>query len=370
MCLLLLNPFYIKICSSRPLIISPFKIKSLQASVKVFLSHTALFFCHQCYHGLNSTCTMNSFATALCFFCVAYTAAQTLPPRYNDVLAALASTRQFTVFSDLLTKSGLLPIVNSSLHFTVFAPTDNAFARLPAADFEAIKNDPAKLADVIGTHLVLTSNVHVGNVQQDVRLSSYNHHQIRLNTYNIVHTVTADGVNITIRNIPVLHGTVHGLDGILVPPTTSTAQISFNRADLSNFTSLLVSANLLNFYTADQDVTLFLPNNDAFKSLSPGVLAYLQSHPADLAETIKYHIVRTATIFSLGLKHSITLTSADNNRDQLMVLEDDAGGVSINTAKIVQKDIIATDGVIHIINKVLLPPRVLVHIADSGIVVG
>ncbi|CAL1526036.1 unnamed protein product [Lymnaea stagnalis] len=310
---------------------------------------------------------MPSLVLSLCLLIAAHSAsAQTFP----NIVAALNSTGHFTVFSDLLAKSGILKDVNNSLHFTVFAPTDEALAKLPAGTLTAIEGDPAKLADFVGTHVVLTASFHLMGTQQDKQIRSTNNHWIRINTYNILHTVTADGVNITVKNIAVTHGTLHGLDGVLVPPTSSVSQIAFKRADLSNFTSLVVKANLINYLTASSDGTYFIPSNDAISKLSPAALTYLEAHPADLAETIKYHIVRSMTVFSLGLKHSLSMTSADNNHDLLMFLEDGSGGFIINDAKIVEKDIIATDGVIHVIDKVLIPSRVQAHIDDFGAVVG
>ncbi|CAL1526038.1 unnamed protein product [Lymnaea stagnalis] len=312
---------------------------------------------------------MTQVVVALCLFFATYDAAQ-IQKRYNDVPSALSSNGQFTVFIDLLTKSGLLALVNNSPRFTLFAPTDAAFARIPADTLAAIKNDPARLADVIGSHVVLESSSLVDSTKQDLILKTYNKHSIRINDYYMMHTVTANGVNVTIRNIPVGHGFVNGIDGVIVAPSATTAQIIFSRADLSIISSLIVNGSLVNFLTADPDITSFLPNNDAFRGVSPNFLAYLQSHPEDFNETVQYHFVKSATLFSIGLLPSRTYSSANGYSDRLMVLEDDAGAVTINSAKIVQKDIIAKDGVIHIINKVLIPPSVLIHIADRGIVVG
>ncbi|KAH9509921.1 hypothetical protein Btru_044617 [Bulinus truncatus] len=294
----------------------------------------------------------------------------TAATRFPDIIAGLASNGHFTVFSDLLTKSGLLPQINSSTHFTIFAPTDDAFAKLSPDAFEAIKNDPAKIADLVSSHVVLTSLLRLHGTQEDIVLNSINRHQIRINTYNILHTVSANGANVTVKNIPIVHGIAHGIDTVLVAPTQSTIQIALNRTDFSTFSGLIVSANLLNFFTADKDVTLFIPNNDAFAKVPANVLTYLKSHPADLAETLKYHVVRSMTVFSIGMIHSITMTSADSHHDNLMILQAADNSLNINHAKILEKDIIATDGVIHVLDSVLIPPSVQVHIADQGIVVG
>ncbi|XP_059156134.1 periostin-like [Physella acuta] len=292
------------------------------------------------------------------------------PTRFPDVVSALVANGHFTVFLDLLNSSGLLPRINSSAHFTIFAPTDDAFARLSADDFDKIKNNQTRLAEIVGFHVVLTTNYRIHGTQQDDVLKSSNNFPIRINTYNILHTVAADGVNITIKNIPILHGLAHGLDGVLTPPTQSIMQLSLNRPDISTFAKWVVDANLLNFFTNDKDVTVFIPNNAAFAKLSSDITTFLNSHHANMAETLKFHVVNAMTLFSIGMTHSISLTSGNNHHDGLMILQDSVGALSVNHAKIVEKDIITTDGVVHIIDSVLVPPRVLVALQDQGIVVG
>ncbi|XP_013079850.2 periostin-like [Biomphalaria glabrata] len=288
---------------------------------------------------------------------------------HPDIMLALRTAGQFSTFISFLERTNIVPFIASSPHFTVFAPTDHAFAKLTPAALQALNNDQAKMADLMAYHVVLNQAFHLRG-SQDVTLTSSNHHQIRINTYNIVHTVTANGVNITIRNVLCNHGVLHGLDSVLVIPTANTLQIGINRPDLSVFTNLVVGAGLLPFFTTDHNQTLFIPNNAAFQKLEPRAMQYLESHPADMKETLKFHLVRATTIFTLGMRHSMTLPSVDLHHDALMVLEGTDGSLGINQAKLVERDIIATDGVIHVLDSVLIPTRVVVNINDQGIVLG
>ncbi|XP_059156154.1 periostin-like [Physella acuta] len=289
--------------------------------------------------------------------------------KYADIVTGLTAEGRYTTFLELLNTAGFISRINASSHFTVFAPTDDAFAKLPSDALDQITSDPARLNEVVGYHVTFNS-FYVHGTQKDVILKSSNNLPIRINTYSLLHTVTADGVRIIEPNITFTRGYAHGLEGLLTPPKKIVMQYILNRTDLSMFTSWVVDSNLINFITDDDDVTVFVPNNAAFQKLSAETHTYLNNHPSVIQEILKYHIVSTMTVFSAGMKNSMTLTSADAHHDELMVLEDSQGGLQVNHAKIVEKDIATLDGVIHIIDSVLIPYRTLVSIADQGIVVG
>ncbi|CAL1526034.1 unnamed protein product [Lymnaea stagnalis] len=294
----------------------------------------------------------------------------TVAPIYPYIIDALTSNGHFTVFLDLLESTDLLTRINASSHFTVFAPTDAAFARLPAGQLDALKADADKLEDLLSYHVVLNSAFNLHGIQQDTTLKTANNDYVRINTYSVVHTVTVDGVNITIKNIPVNHGYVNGIEKVLSQPMGTILDIASNRSDLTTFISLLGKANLNNFFTSDRSTTIFAPNNDAFAKLSQGTLDYLNTHTADLAEVLKFHMIKHYAFYSIGMKHTFSIDSSDQHKDILMILEDGSGGLAINHAKIVERDISSVNGVVHIVDSVLIPVRVQVAIADNGVVVG
>ncbi|KAH9509926.1 hypothetical protein Btru_044633, partial [Bulinus truncatus] len=116
---------------------------------------------------------------------VSLTTGQTVAP-YPDVVSALEASGHFTTFIDLLKPSGLLERINSSSHFTLFAPTDDAFAKLSADAFDALKNNPTQLALVLGYHVALSTSFKAGT-QQDSVIKSSNGLPIRINTYSLLH---------------------------------------------------------------------------------------------------------------------------------------------------------------------------------------
>ncbi|KAK3784092.1 hypothetical protein RRG08_060519 [Elysia crispata] len=124
-------------------------------------------------------------------------------------------------------------------------------------------------------------------------------------------------------------------------------------------------------HNADKSITVFAPYDAAFAKLSPGVVEYLLSHPQELKIVLRYHLVKQKTRYSISFRHTISFHSADRPHDRLMVFQDFAtGDMKINTARIVQKDISAKNGVIHIKDEVLIPARVLLKIEGQGITIG
>ncbi|XP_059156152.1 transforming growth factor-beta-induced protein ig-h3-like [Physella acuta] len=294
----------------------------------------------------------------------------TTPAPLPQLVDALTANGQFTIFLDLLAQTNLLQQINQSIHFAVFAPTDTAFNRLPAGSVDALKADKAQLESILGYHVVLSTSYHVQGSQQDQTIKSSNNLPIRINTYSILHANTVEGVNITIRNIHVYHGYAHGIDGIMTPPLGNVVDIGANRSDFSIFESLVTKANLASFFTNDHSTTFFVPNNDAFAKLSNQTLDYLNTHVSALTEVLKYHMVKEYSLYSVGMKHTLTVDSADQHHDTLMILEDGSGNIFVNHAKIIEKDISSINGVIHVVDTVLVPIRVQVQIEDQGIIVG
>ncbi|RUS83595.1 hypothetical protein EGW08_008649 [Elysia chlorotica] len=258
---------------------------------------------------------------------------------------------------------------------TVFAPTDAAIARIPADTLAALTGNPTELQKILGYHAVLedVAGLHkdfINRLQDKVVMSS-NNLPIRINVYKPVHSIAAEGVNITERAIRVSNGYVHAIDGVMMPPTGDVVEIAVADGSFTTLVSLLTSAGLVDAIKSDMNITVFAPNDAAFAKLNPPVTAYLVSHPEDLKNVLLYHVVEKTTLYSIGMLHTLTFHTADQNRDNLMVFEDFAtGDIMVNTAKIIKKDISATNGVIHVIDEVLVPARVLLKIQEQGITIG
>ena len=112
-------------------------------------------------------------------------------------------------------------------------------------------------------------------------------------------------------------------------------------AEASNLTSVLYN---------DGPFTLFAPTDDAFAALPEGTVENLLKNPKELAKVLKYHLVK-GNIFSRDLNNGSSVATVLGSPVSIDTTE----GVLVNNAKVIQADMEASNGVIHVIDKVLLP---------------
>lgn len=140
--------------------------------------------------------------------CASHTAPMT-------VADTLSSTNELSTLSGLVAKAGLTDTLKGSGPFTVFAPTNAAFAKVPAKTMDALGKDPAKLKSVLTYHVIpgkiMAVDVKNGNVKT-------------VNGANVA--VAKAGEYVTIENalvekadIPATNGVVHIVDTVLIPPS-------------------------------------------------------------------------------------------------------------------------------------------------------
>lgn len=143
-----------------------------------------------------------------------------------------------------------------------------------------------------------------------------------------------------------------------VATTTSTDDIIARLQQAGNFTTLLTAikaAGLEEVLAGAGPYTLFAPNDEAFAKLDPKALDKLMADPSGaLADTLAYHLV-TGTVMAADLKDGMELETAMG--DSMLTVKVDGDTVMVNGAKVIQADITASNGVVHVIDTVLIPPK-------------
>lgn len=234
--------------------------------------------------------------------------------------------------------------------FTLFAPTDDAFAALPAGTVEALLEDSVTLTDILLYHTVgataLSTDLSDGQVITTV------------NGDDITITINADGVfindaQVTMANIEATNGVVHVIDAVLLPPTNTVVDIISNSPDHNTLEAAIVAAGLVETLSGDA-FTVFAPTDAAFEALPAGTVDALLADPTgQLTQILLYHTVAGQALSTDLADGQVIETIL--GRDVTVTIN--ADGVFINEAQVTVVDLMADNGVVHVIDAVLLPPN-------------
>lgn len=138
------------------------------------------------------------------------------PGAPQDIVATLTAMGQFTVLLQAVQAAGLTDTLKSAGPFTVFAPTDSAFAQVPAANLQAVLQNPTLLKEVITYHVIPGSYT----TAQLVSMGTVNSQEGEPLTFTMSGSqVKVDQATITQADVPVSNGLVNVINAILLPPS-------------------------------------------------------------------------------------------------------------------------------------------------------
>jgi len=280
-----------------------------------------------------------------------------------NLVSIMNSQHVFGQILSILNQTGLTPQLLAEDNVTLFLPTNDALNKLPPGYLANLRANPQKLEEILSYHVVTTQ---VPRLYNDLEMMSMSNKPVRVNQYGTVNFYAVEGVKVTSFGQHAKNGYVYGIDGLLTPPEGDIIDIIINRPDMRTLSSLISKAGIMDRIKNDHNMTIFAPTDDAFASLNPAVLQYLEYSPNTIRDILMYHIIDRQSLYSIGWRHTMTFSTADGHNDPLMIIErgDD---VWVNNAKITEKDISADNGVLHVIDDTLIPIRVTLEIENQGI---
>jgi len=270
----------------------------------------------------------------------------------SDIVTTAVNAGQFSTLASLLQTAGLVDTLKTAGPFTVFAPTDAAFAKLPKATLDALAADPAKLKAVLLYHVVAGS-VPASEVVKLTSAKTLNGASVAIKVVD--GSVFVNDAKVVTPDVMASNGVIHVIDTVLLPPPTQNiVQTAVAAGQFKTLASLLKKAGLVKTLQGGS-WTVFAPTDAAFAKVPKAILAKLGKSPALLKKVLLYHVVKGAvpasTVVTLNGK---SVTTAAGLPIKITV---SGGNVYLNgTTKVVKTDVMASNGVIHVINKVLLPP--------------
>ena len=264
----------------------------------------------------------------------------------KDIVDTAVSAGSFKTLVAAIEAAGLVDTLKGAGPFTVLAPTDEAFAKLPKGTVESLlkPENKKKLAAILTLHVV------GGRLAAaDVAGAS---HATTVQGTDLLFATTATGVKVDRANVVkadvfATNGVIHVIDRVLLPK-----DVAETAAVAGQFKTLLTAAKAAGLVEAlkapDAKLTVFAPTDEAFSALPAGTVEdlLLPANRKRLAAILKYHVLPQRVLLT-GRSYA-TLQG-----DRLQVRA--AGPVRIDEAKVLLADIKATNGVIHVIDNVLMP---------------
>jgi len=285
----------------------------------------------------------------------------------TPVVAAVDFIKQksnLTFLSAAIAQAGLTTDFNKG-GLTIFAPSDDAFRAAGYASVAAVSAAPAADLKRILQYHVVGSVIDLSAIPTGVNTSYQTTlADSRLTAYKVSNSdVSINGAKIIEGNNAATNSVVHIINQVLMPPTLSITDLVQKNTDLSLFVAAVTRAgttvqNLISQSSQD-GITVFAPNNAAFKAAGYADAAAIQAaDPKVLADLLAYHVL-TYRAFSQSFQNGADVVTAQGTSVRFTVsngkLTITGKGNGTNAANLVQADMAANNGVVNIIDRVLLP---------------
>jgi uncharacterized surface protein with fasciclin (FAS1) repeats len=270
----------------------------------------------------------------------------------KTIVETAIANGNFNTLVTAVKAAGLVDTLNGQENFTVFAPTDEAFANLDSATLNSLLQ-PENKDQLTGllTYHVLAGRVNARDAYDLNSASTVNGQRLPLNFRG--DRLVVGNANIVITDIQCSNGVIHVIDSVLIPkfdniPATATAAGQFN-----TLLAAVGAAGLADVLSGPGPFTVFAPNDEAFAALPDGTVESLlqPENKQKLIDILKYHVVAGRVYDNDAVKAQRAKTLLGRTID----VNFSADGIKINEAKVLARNIDTTNGVVHIIDSVLLP---------------
>lgn len=280
--------------------------------------------------------------------------AEDCPSKSQKSIARTAvEAGSFKTLVAALQHAELVKTLDTAGPFTVFAPTDEAFAKLPKGTVETLlKPENKALLTSILTHHVVKGAVKAKEVLKLNAAETLNGQRVDVKVRD--GKVFLDAARVVKTDISCSNGVIHVIDTVLMPSTDSIIATATKAGAFKTLAAALKAAHLVKVLEGKGPFTVFAPTDDAFKKLPEGTVASLlePENIEKLQAILKYHVV-SGRIYSPKALKAGKATTLQGDRVKIRL---ENGKVFVNNSRVVQADIDASNGVIHVIDSVLLPP--------------
>ena len=296
-----------------------------------------------------------------------------------DIVDTAVAAGSFNTLVAAVQAAGLVETLKGEGPFTVFAPTDEAFAKLPAETLEAALADPEGLLTQVLLYHVVPGKVMSADLSDGLEAATAQGESVAFTLADGMAMV--NGANIVTADIETANGVIHVIDSVILPPSIAGAAASeapmaeASAAEAAaveeaapatdivdtavaagNFSTLVAAvqaAGLVDALKGEGPFTVFAPTDEAFAKLPQETIDALLADPTgDLTQILLYHVV-SGKVMAADLSDGLEAATLQGGSVAFKLSD---GGAMVNDANIVATDIETANGVIHVIDSVILPP--------------
>ena len=272
----------------------------------------------------------------------------------EDIPTNAASTGVHDTLVDALVLADLVSTLEGDGPFTVFAPTDQAFtnAGIDLATFDT-DEEIAVLTDILLYHVYTAGAVYAADVSDGLTVAMANGDDASFTVTN--GTVMIGDATVTTADVMASNGVIHVIDKVLMPPAdlVDIAAVAMSTGVHDSLVAALVKADLVSTMQSVGPYTVFAPTDQAFAAAGIDLDAFTTDEEiAALTDILLYHVYSGA-VYAAGVTDGQAVEMVNGDYAQFTVSE---GTVMIEDATVTTADVMASNGVIHVIDKVLMPP--------------
>merc|ERR1711962_74104 len=271
----------------------------------------------------------------------------------GDVVDVAVGAGSFSTLVKIVTDLDLVPTLRGVDAVTIFAPSDDAFAKLPAGTLESLTLEQKKA--IVSRHVVAGASVYASDVATGC-VETFGGESVRL-------VKTAKGgvevfyngqtVNVVTADVEGSNGVIHVIDNVILGlPEPDVVDVAVGACSFNTLVKIVSDLGLVPTLKGVDAVTIFAPSDEAFAKLPEGTLESLTTEQAKAI--VSRHVVAGATVMAADVTTGSVGTFGGENID---LIKNDSGvqvSYNGNAVNVVSADVKANNGVIHVIDAVIL----------------
>jgi uncharacterized surface protein with fasciclin (FAS1) repeats len=277
---------------------------------------------------------------------------QSAQAQQKTIVETAIAAGNFNTLVAAVKAADLVDTLNGHSQFTVFAPTDEAFGKIDPATIQSLlqPENKGKLTKVLTFH-VLPGRVAAKDAFDLNAATTVNGQRLPIDFRG--DSLKVGDATIKVTDIQCSNGVIHVIDTVLLPKLDNIPATAASAGQFNTLLAAVNAADLGGVLSGPGPFTVFAPTDEAFAALPAGTVESLlqPENKQKLIDILKYHVVSGRVYDNDALKAGRANTLLGRSINATLSAE----GVRVNDALAVARNIDASNGVIHVINKVLIP---------------